>query len=99
MPRVFGLSSNLNGQGPLSWPQLSAWLGTLNELRGDSLLRVKGILNVEGYAGPVVVHGVQQLIHVPTVLAEWPDADRRSRIVFITEGLDADDLKRGLEAG
>ena len=82
---------------PLTWAQLSEWLGTLNERRGDALLRVKGILNVEGQAGPVVVHGVQQLIHIPTVLPEWPDAERRSRIVFITDGLEAAVLKKDLE--
>ncbi len=82
---------------PLTWAQLSEWLATLNERRGDALLRVKGILNVEGQDGPVVVHGVQQLIHIPTVLPEWPDAERRSRIVFITDGLDAAVLKKDLD--
>ena len=81
---------------PLTWAQLGAWLETLNERRGAKLLRVKGILNVEGQAGPVVVHGVQQLIHIPTVLPEWPDADRRSRIVFITDGLAAETMKQDL---
>jgi G3E family GTPase len=82
---------------PLTWAQLSAWLATLNERRGNALLRVKGILNVEGMAGPVVVHGVQQLVHIPTVLPEWPDAERRSRIVFITDGLPAEVMKKDLE--
>jgi len=47
-------------------------------------LRVKGILNVKGLDKPVAVHGVQHLFHPPATLPAWPDADRRSRVVFIT---------------
>lgn len=70
----------------LSWAQLSEWIRTLNERRGSSLLRVKGLVDIEGQSGPVVVHGVQQIIHVPQVLPAWPSEDRRSRIVFILDG-------------
>ncbi len=83
---------------PLTWAQVSEWLRTLNERRGSQLLRVKGILNVQGQDGPVVVHGVQQLIHIPSVLPEWPSADRCSRIVFITDGLQTGVLKKDLDA-
>jgi G3E family GTPase len=37
---------------------------------------------------PVVIHGVQHLFHPPGALDAWPDSDRRSRIVFITQNLD-----------
>jgi G3E family GTPase len=37
---------------------------------------------------PVVIHGVQHVLHVPAVLPGWPDADRRSRLVFIVKDLD-----------
>jgi G3E family GTPase len=49
------------------------------------MLRVKGIVNVEGK--PVVVQGVQHIFHPPTLLPAWPDADRRSRLVFITRDI------------
>jgi len=52
------------------------------------LLRVKGVLNIVGCAGPVVVHGVQHVFHTPVELREWPDKVRSSRIVFITRGLE-----------
>jgi len=35
----------------------------------------------------VVVHVVQHLAHPPVELAAWPDADRASRLVFITRGI------------
>jgi G3E family GTPase len=57
---------------------------TLIALRGPDLLRVKGILNVRGCPGPVVVQYVQHLAHPPVELQNWPDDNRASRVVFIT---------------
>jgi G3E family GTPase len=48
---------------------------------------VKGLLNLAGSRGPVVFQAVQHLIHPPVELAAWPDADRSSRVVFITRNL------------
>ena len=62
----------------------------LTSLRGADLLRVKGIVNVVGEAGPVVIQGVQHLFHPPATLADWPSGDRRSRLVFITRGIERD---------
>jgi len=56
-------------------------------LRGADLLRVKGLVAVEGCRGPVVVHAVQHVAHRPVELLDWPDDDRRSRLVFITRNL------------
>ncbi|MFT8243083.1 CobW family GTP-binding protein [Roseomonas sp. BN140053] len=72
---------------PLPWTALTAALGLLCELRGADLLRVKGIVAVRECRGPVVVHAVQHILHRPLELEAWPDADRRSRLVFITRGL------------
>ena len=60
----------------------------LTSLRGADLLRVKGLVNVVGETGPVVVQGVQHLFHPPVVLAAWPSDDRRSRLVFITRKIE-----------
>lgn len=59
----------------------------LTSLRGSDLLRVKGLVNVAGESGPVVIQGVQHLFHPPVTLAAWPSEDRRSRLVFITRGI------------
>ncbi len=42
-----------------------AWLGTLMNFVGSNILRVKGILNVEGHDEPIVVHGVQHIFYPP----------------------------------
>jgi G3E family GTPase len=73
---------------PFAWATFTAAMELLTSLRGPDLLRVKGLVNVEGEAGPVVVQGVQHVFHPPVTLAAWPSDDRRSRLVFITRGID-----------
>jgi G3E family GTPase len=65
---------------------------------GERVLRVKGILNVTGSPTPVAIHGVQHLVHPPIHMAAWPDQDRRSRLVFIVDGLDRALIERSLRA-
>jgi G3E family GTPase len=77
----------LTFDAPLSWTAFVTWLEILLATRGENVLRVKGILNVAGEERPIVVHGVQHVFHPPIALPEWPDADRRSRLVFITRDL------------
>ena len=71
----------------IDWTAFGVWLSLLLHVHGERVLRVKGLLNVPGSASPVVVNGVQHLVHPPYHLAQWPDEDQRSRLVFITEGL------------
>ena len=73
---------------PFGWQVFTAAMELLTSLRGPDLLRVKGLVNVEGEPGPVVVQGVQHVFHPPVTLAAWPSDDRRSRLVFITRGID-----------
>ena len=51
------------------------------------MLRVKGIINVEGEQRSAVVHGVQHIFHKVRWLDEWPDEDTRTRLVFITRNI------------
>lgn len=74
-------------EAPFTWDTLAASLHVLTALRGPDLLRVKGIINVDGEPGPVAIHGVQHIFHPPVKLREWHDADRRSRIVFIVRNI------------
>jgi G3E family GTPase len=71
----------------LPWPVFEQAMAVLTSLRGADLLRVKGLVAVEGCRGPVVVHAVQHVAHRPIELLDWPDDDRRSRLVFITRNL------------
>ena len=82
----------------LEWTAFGVWLTMLLHCHGDKVLRVKGMLNVQGVATPVVVNGVQHLVHPPVHLARWPDTDRRSRLVFIVQGLAQQALEESLAA-
>jgi G3E family GTPase len=74
---------------------LAAWLSMLASFKGPQLLRVKGIVNVTGR--PFVVHAVQSVIHDPVELEVWPDADRRTRVVFITRNIDREVIEKSFE--
>ena len=73
---------------PVAWPRLIEALELLTTLRGDQLLRIKGIINVAGEDRPKVIHAVQHTIYPPAQLAAWPDGDHTTRLVFITRDLD-----------
>ena len=78
----------LTFEDPLPWQAVSNWLMMLRQSRGEDLLRVKGIPHLRDEALPVAIHGVHHVFHPPEQLNAWPDEDRRSRIVFITRGLE-----------
>jgi len=81
----------------LDWTAFGVWLTMLLAARGSDVLRVKGLLNVGG-RGPLLLNGVQHVVHPPEHLDRWPDGDRRSRIVFIGRGLDRAALEQSLAA-
>ncbi len=83
---------------PIDWTAFGVWLTMLLNRHGDKVLRVKGILNLAGEMAPVAIHGVRYLVHDPVHLPAWPDEDRRSRIVFIVDGIDPNLVRRSLAA-
>jgi len=73
---------------PVSAVALALFLEALADNCGGALLRVKGIVHVaERPQGPAVIHGVQHVFHPPQWLEAWPSDDRRTRIVFIVQGI------------
>jgi G3E family GTPase len=65
------------------------FLDLTRSMHGPDLLRVKGIVKTaEAPDQPVVIHGVQHVFHPPVTLPAWPDADHRTRLVFIVNGIE-----------
>jgi G3E family GTPase len=84
---------------PLPWDGLATWLEVLAMTKGENLLRMKAILNLQGEAQPIAIHAVQHLFHPPVKLAAWPEGDsRQSRLVFILRDLDRATVENGLRA-
>ncbi|HEY8290723.1 MAG TPA: GTP-binding protein [Acetobacteraceae bacterium] len=75
----------LTAEAPLNWPAFDAWLKQLRLGHAEALLRIKGVLNVAGAAGPVVVQGVHHVLSHPVMLDARPSEDRRSRLVLIAD--------------
>lgn len=85
---------------PFVWGGFSVLIDTLLQTYGDHLLRVKGLVNVAGEPGPRILQCVQHVRYPDVRLPAWPAAapytDRKSRLVFITRGLNADDARAAL---
>ena len=75
---------------PIAPRALEMFIDLLRSAHGEKLLRMKAIVSVaDNPERPVVLHGVQTVFHAPERLAAWPDpADRRTRMVLITRGLE-----------
>lgn len=82
---------------PLDWTAFAIWLSALVYRHGQKILRIKGLLNVPGALGPVVLNTVQSHITPPIHLDEWPDQDHSSRIVFIVQGISPDIVRKSLK--
>ena len=81
---------------PTDWDDFKEWLGGLLVARGESILRLKGILQVAGNTQPIVIQGVQHALYPPKELAYWPRATPRSEIVFITQDFSRDAALRSI---
>ena len=80
---------HLTHDAPVPRATFEMFLDLLRSAHGPKLLRLKGLVGLaDDPDHPVVVHGVQHVIHAPLTLDAWPDADRRSRLVLIVRDLD-----------
>jgi G3E family GTPase len=78
---------------------LAGFIDLLRSAHGPNLLRVKGIIRIkEDPDRPVVIHGVQQVFHPPATLPTWPDRDRRTRLVMITQDLSESFVRKLFDA-
>ena len=82
---------------PLDWQAIEQAFELLARLRGHDVLRAKGLLDINGCKGPVVVHQVQHLTAKPVELENWPTDDRSSRLVFITRDIARTDIEKLFE--
>ena len=83
---------------PLDMERFQAWFGRLLQIRGQDILRSKGILDFAGLDERYVFQGVHMLMD-GSPMGAWPEGKpRSSRVVFIGRDLDSMGLKEGFEA-
>jgi G3E family GTPase len=82
---------------PIFVSAFDLWLDTLIALRGPDILRVKGIVHLEGIDTPSVFHGVQHLFDPPVPIRDWTGDDRCSRIVVIARDMTRPELSYSLD--
>ena len=74
---------------PVAPRAVSLFMDLLGSAHGARLLRFKGLIALDDDpTRPLVVHGVQHVMHPPARLAAWPDDDHTTRMVFILKDLD-----------
>ena len=89
-------SASIEVADPIPASVFDFWLDTLIALKGPDILRMKGILHVEGLEWPFVFHGVQHIFDAPVPLKSWSGDDTTSRVVVIARDIDKGDLKASL---
>jgi G3E family GTPase len=80
---------------PIPYAAVDTFLELLRSVHGEKLLRMKGVIEIaEQPDRPLVVHGVQKLLHPPARLPAWPDGQRGTRLVIIGFNLAEDHVRR-----
>jgi G3E family GTPase len=83
---------------PIAWRSLQVWLTSLLSLRGDSVLRLKGLVWLQGETRPVVLQGVHHVLHPPVHLDRDTQPASATQVVLITRGLSATGLRASFAA-
>ena len=89
---------SLAADEPLDWATFGLWLSMLLNRHGGEILRLKGLLQVAGVERPVVIQGVQHLVHKPSHLDAWPDGRPVTRLVVIGRGFEQGTIERSFRA-
>jgi G3E family GTPase len=84
---------------PIPGATFEMFIDLVRSLHGPKLLRLKGIVKIAEFPDePLVIHGVQHVMHPPARLEHWPDDDRRTRIVVIARDLQPEAVTRLFDA-
>ncbi|TMS57001.1 GTP-binding protein [Imbroritus primus] len=81
---------------PFDYAKLEEFLGGILTVYGETLLRYKGVLYMQGVDRKVVFQGVHQLMG-SDIGAPWGDETPGNRMVFIGVDLPRDAILKGLE--
>jgi G3E family GTPase len=90
-------SLSLRPDRPVDWLGFAVWLSMLLHARGQDVLRVKGLLELDD--GTLVsVNGVQHVVHTPEHLDRSTMPEPSPGLVFITRGIEIDRVRDSFDA-
>jgi G3E family GTPase len=81
---------------PATETGLALWMDLMAAYRGREVLRMKGIVNVDGK--PRLVESIRHVFHPPLAIERWPDDDHDTRVVVIAQNIDRDGLEKSFDA-
>lgn len=105
-----GIGSNVSGVaneiqtvsvqlcGRIEWVAFSVWLSAFVHAYADSILRIKGVIRVQGGTHPVLINVVRSFIHPPDNLDETKELPAGSTLVFITTGIQSRRVEASLRS-
>jgi G3E family GTPase len=74
-------------------------LAAFLETHAENVLRVKGLVRVQGRRGPAVIQAVGGTLYPVRTLKEWPAGVAESALVVTAVGLDDDEIRVGVAGG
>jgi G3E family GTPase len=91
-------SFTLHRERAISLADLVLFFQELVNYQPEKLLRVKGLVAVDGKTTtPAVVHGIRDKVYPLVWLKSWPEASRPGlRLVFITDGIEQREIEQML---
>lgn len=78
----------------VDWVEFTVWLSALLHARGDTILRVKGVLQTD--EGALLLQSVRKVMQQPEILPPEKGDSRLGEIVFIGEGMNQEALLMSL---
>ena len=87
------IAFSMMSENPVNMIAFSFFRDMITAALGANLLRMKGIVNIAGEERPAVIHGVQHIFHPVQWLETWPDNDRRTKLVFITQNIKKEQIE------
>lgn len=86
--------TTLRHDKPISKNTMDMFLDLLFSAHSQHLLRIKGLVNIEGSTAPLLIQGVGGSLGEPSMLPTWPSKDTSTRITVFLENMDADFVQR-----
>lgn len=80
----------------IDWVEFTVWLSALLHARGDTILRVKGVLQTD--EGTLLLQSVRKVMQQPEILPAEESDSRSGDIVFIGEGMNQGALLKSLSS-